>query len=116
MPNKRYDIAKIEDSCQELNIYLKEIILENVRLVTQPCADKIVISGNYQFAVLQELTASFLDFPNLNDFINLIDFEQWDFFKVKDLAKTYEWQQYVIAFEHTVIVVLTDIPPKCLQG
>lgn len=116
MPNARYDITKIEDSCQELTIYLEKVIAKNGRLVTQPCEDNIIISGNYQFAVLQELTASFLDFPKLKDFINPIDFEQWDFFKVKDLAKTYEWQQYVIAFEHTVIVVLTDIPPKFLQG
>lgn len=100
--NHRYDIKQIIDNGKKLLIELESNVLAktNKQKTIETC-------GNYQYAVLDELTCAYLDFP-VNEFIVQYSPDEFDFFQIKDIANHYQYFYFLIITEHQSVVVLSD--------
>ncbi len=106
--NIRYDLKKIIDNGKNLSIELVSNPLE--KDISQK---KILSDGNYQYAVLDEFTCSYLEFPvpSPDGLIVNYTLEEFDFFKVKEIAECYKYSYFLIYTEHQLIIILSDCIP-----
>lgn len=69
--------------------------------------------GNYQYAVLDELTCSYLDFPiaQKEGLVTQYSFSEWDLFQIQPIGEHYRWSYFCVNIEHQMIVIISDCEP-----
>lgn len=107
--NHRYDIKQIIDNGKKLFIELESNVLAQTNK-----QKKIETCGNYQYAVLDELTCSYLNFP-IDGFIVQYTPNEFDFFQIKEIAEDYQYFYFLINTEHQTVVLLSDNYPIILE-